>query len=416
MHSPAPMQNGAPYGMTVSNLGGSGIPPPQMQQMMSQGTGMRGQPNMMPMEDMMMNNSYNPNYMNGSLNPQQTMGQNNFNMLTNGSMNNSHGNIMSPHQQSSLISSIPPSQQSTPAPPSIMSPHTQQMMQTQQPTNQIVMYNNTSGQPIMSPGIQSSHQQPNIINQQQYPSQGMSPLPNQGTLQALGHNMIQHQMMSPSQQQSGPMMSPHSHIINQPNNMPPHISMQPQSSGNHSMVQGGMIQPGLVTNRMNIPVQQHMNNSNIMSAGMMSPVGMLGTGPQIQSPLQQQGPQNMMMNSSHQPMTMHHQNMLPGVMIGAVHQPMTGIMNQTTPNSKMFSSNHPIIFNTQNPCGVCNREVQRDTDEAVRCESGCNFWFHRTCINMLPEAYQLLKNEIYAEWACENCIQTKHLAPIKFKS
>ncbi|KAJ8981952.1 hypothetical protein NQ317_002124 [Molorchus minor] len=28
------------------------------------------------------------------------------------------------------------------------------------------------------------------------------------------------------------------------------------------------------------------------------------------------------------------------------------------------------------PCGVCHKEVH-DNDQAILCESGCNFWFHR---------------------------------------
>ena len=82
-----------------------------------------------------------------------------------------------------------------------------------------------------------------------------------------------------------------------------------------------------------------------------------------------------------------------------------------------------MIFNPANPnappiypCGVCHREVQGDSDEAIMCESGCNFWFHRSCIHMMPEAYHFLKKEVYAEWVCENCIQHKRIAPIKFKN
>ena len=42
-----------------------------------------------------------------------------------------------------------------------------------------------------------------------------------------------------------------------------------------------------------------------------------------------------------------------------------------------------MVFNPQNPnappiypCGVCHKEVH-DNDQAIPCESGCNFWFHR---------------------------------------
>lgn len=42
-----------------------------------------------------------------------------------------------------------------------------------------------------------------------------------------------------------------------------------------------------------------------------------------------------------------------------------------------------MVFNPQNPnappiypCGICHKEVH-DNDQAILCESGCNFWFHR---------------------------------------
>lgn len=50
---------------------------------------------------------------------------------------------------------------------------------------------------------------------------------------------------------------------------------------------------------------------------------------------------------------------------------------------KIYPENQPMVFNPQNPnappiypCGVCHKEVH-DNDQAVLCESGCNFWFHR---------------------------------------
>ncbi len=102
------------------------------------------------------------------------------------------------------------------------------------------------------------------------------------------------------------------------------------------------------------------------------------------------------------------------------HPPGPNMHHMHPPNGKVYPANMPMIFNPQNPnappiypCGVCHREVQGESDEAMMCESGCNFWFHRTCIGMLPEAYIFLKKEIFAEWVCDNCIQSKR---IKFKS
>lgn len=49
----------------------------------------------------------------------------------------------------------------------------------------------------------------------------------------------------------------------------------------------------------------------------------------------------------------------------------------------MYPPNKSKVYNMQNPnappvytCGLCHKEIN-DNDEAILCESGCNFWFHR---------------------------------------
>lgn len=51
--------------------------------------------------------------------------------------------------------------------------------------------------------------------------------------------------------------------------------------------------------------------------------------------------------------------------------------------SQVYPPDQPMVFNPQNPnappiypCGTCHKEVH-DNDQAILCESGCNFWFHR---------------------------------------
>jgi len=68
--------------------------------------------------------------------------------------------------------------------------------------------------------------------------------------------------------------------------------------------------------------------------------------------------------------------------------PMGGPMGvgpkpMTMGGGKMYPPGQPMVFNPQNPnappiypCGMCHKEVN-DNDEAVFCESGCNFFFHR---------------------------------------
>jgi hypothetical protein len=143
--------------------------------------------------------------------------------------------------------------------------------------------------------------------------------------------------------------------------------------------------------------------------GMMSPHG-------------QPPPPNMMMGGPPPPphpsqMHPHHPHGMPPPPPGSM------MMGPPPPGAKLYPPNQPMIANPQNPnappiypCGLCHREVQGDSDEAIMCESGCNFWFHRTCVGLIPEAYYFLKNEIYAEWVCDSCVQMKRIAPIKFKA
>lgn len=52
-------------------------------------------------------------------------------------------------------------------------------------------------------------------------------------------------------------------------------------------------------------------------------------------------------------------------------------------SNQVYPPEQSMVFNPQNPnappiypCGVCHKEVH-DNDQAILCESGCNFWFHR---------------------------------------
>lgn len=89
----------------------------------------------------------------------------------------------------------------------------------------------------------------------------------------------------------------------------------------------------------------------------------------------------------------------------------------------IYPPNQPIIINPHNPhappihpCGACRREAQADCEEVLKCESGCNFFFHRICVGLTPESYAMLCREPYAEWVCENCYHNRGIPPIKFKN
>lgn len=88
----------------------------------------------------------------------------------------------------------------------------------------------------------------------------------------------------------------------------------------------------------------------------------------------------------------------------------------------VYPPDQPMIFNPQNPsappiypCGICRKEVH-ENDQAILCESGCNFWFHRVCTGLAEAAFHYLTQEIYAEWVCDNCFSAKNVPLVKFKS
>lgn len=91
------------------------------------------------------------------------------------------------------------------------------------------------------------------------------------------------------------------------------------------------------------------------------------------------------------------------------------------PHGKVYPPNQPMVFNPANPnappiypCGVCHKEIH-DSDQAILCESGCNFWFHRTCTGLTDLAYILLTKEVYAEWVCERCLSSRSIPLVKLK-
>ncbi|KAI1301946.1 Protein pygopus [Halotydeus destructor] len=118
------------------------------------------------------------------------------------------------------------------------------------------------------------------------------------------------------------------------------------------------------------------------------------------------GPQGgMMPNMSHMMPHPSQQQGKPGpIMSGKIYPPdQPRVYNSANPNA-------PPIY----PCGICHKEVH-DNDQAILCESGCNFWFHRVCTGLTEYAYLLLNEEIYAEWACDKCHQNKRIPLVKFK-
>ncbi|KAI6649944.1 Pygopus-like protein 1-like [Oopsacas minuta] len=73
------------------------------------------------------------------------------------------------------------------------------------------------------------------------------------------------------------------------------------------------------------------------------------------------------------------------------------------------------LENCDYPCGICMKPVN-DNDEAILCDSGCDIWYHCSCTGMNPEAYELLKGEDTACWACDLCVFKKGIPCLRVKS
>ncbi|XP_054159684.1 protein pygopus-like [Oppia nitens] len=125
------------------------------------------------------------------------------------------------------------------------------------------------------------------------------------------------------------------------------------------------------------------------------------------TPNSNQSPNNMIINNNNISMPPNGPQMGPKpvpIISGKIYPPeQSMVFNPANPNA-------PPIY----PCGICHKEVH-DNDQAILCESGCNFWFHRICSGLTDRAYFLLTQEVYAEWVCDKCFQSKNIPLVKFK-
>lgn len=231
----------------------------------------------------------------------------------------------------------------------------------------------------------------------------------------VGHNLPPGNPGMVGQPMGGPMgpgvMGPHGpHPMPMPpgpmnGGMPPQ-GMMPRGTGMH--VHGGMGPMGPMGGHPhggmggppgNAPSPNlHGHMMNMGPNGMNQPMGG-PVGPPMQGQYHCQHNNNFMMN------------------------PMSNMYPKPMPVSagKIYPADQPMVFNAQNPnappiypCGVCHKEVH-DNDQAILCESGCNFWFHRGCTGLTEAAFQLLTQEVYAEWVCDKCLSSKNIPLVKFK-
>merc|ERR1711902_233853 len=201
---------------------------------------------------------------------------------------------------------------------------------------------------------------------------------------------------------------------------------------------GGPGGPGMGPGPMNSPMTPSSTQPGMTIStgpGSSSPHGSSGSGTPIGGPGSAPPPGS---NSPHG----STQGSVPPVSSGVPMGPMSapphgmpmgggGMMSRGPPpgnpnplslsSEKLYPPGHNMVFNPQNPnappiypCGNCRREVH-DNDQAILCESGCNFWFHRVCTGLQEFAFHQLTQEVYAEWVCDTCFKTKDVPLVKFK-
>ena len=182
------------------------------------------------------------------------------------------------------------------------------------------------------------------------------------------------------------------------------------------MPQGpGMMGPGMGPGSMN---SGPMGPGGNMGPGGPSPMGPGMMGPGMSPGMS--GPGGMPPNSMG-PVNNMGPGMGPGGMPVSNHGGGPPMSHPGMATGKVYPHNQPMVFNPSNPnappiypCGICHKEVH-DNDQAILCESGCNFWFHRGCTGLTDPAYQMLTQEVYAEWVCDACLSTKTIPLIKMK-
>lgn len=103
------------------------------------------------------------------------------------------------------------------------------------------------------------------------------------------------------------------------------------------------------------------------------------------------------------------------------HGPMPSYSSPVSMANRVYPAEPSMVYNSSNPhvppmhpCGACRKEIG-DT-EAIFCESGCNFWYHRQCTGLTDNAFQLLTKEYRAEWVCDPCFHKKNIPLIKIKA
>ncbi|CAF1079710.1 unnamed protein product [Didymodactylos carnosus] len=81
-------------------------------------------------------------------------------------------------------------------------------------------------------------------------------------------------------------------------------------------------------------------------------------------------------------------------------------------HSPRYSTSHYPITEI---CCICLKESNMD-DNFIFCGSGCNRFYHGSCVGLTQNAIRLIRGQTFAEWVCDYCHVTKKIPPVKLIS
>lgn len=81
------------------------------------------------------------------------------------------------------------------------------------------------------------------------------------------------------------------------------------------------------------------------------------------------------------------------------------------PTSNGTTAPHAVPPTLPQTCVLCNQEIK--IDDCICCLASCSSWYHRTCTGLTPTAYNCLRSEELALWACDNCLRTKEILSVR---
>lgn len=167
---------------------------------------------------------------------------------------------------------------------------------------------------------------------------------------------------------------------------PPHMQQHPQYPPSHLMQQQmSNMPPSMQQRALQQPPTGPMQQKGMPPIGVVSPFtnsGHMPGGPHQGPPLMDNNnPLNSLNAMSGAPLPQSSPCIPNNNQMSQM--PPNGLKPITNSSEKIYPADKSIVFNPQNPnappiyaCGMCHKEIN-DNDEAVFCDLGCKFFYHR---------------------------------------